>query len=132
MENIKTNDIDFFLTSNKINFLKKILPRKFDERYGDIAGAILYKFASHYDNDVIYNLYIYNTCIDFEYEDNNFFTYPGPYTIDIIDGFWENMSSQNKNLIFNLVLYNYNNPRKLNNKSESDDDDDDDDDGSNC
>ena len=128
MENIKTNDIDFFLTSNKINFLKKILPGNF----------ILYEFASHYDNDVIYNLYIYNTCIVFEYEDNNFFTYPGPYTIDIIDGFWENMSSQNKNLIFNLVFNNYNNPRKLNNKSESDDDDDhdddddDDDDGSNC
>ena len=102
------------------------------------GNFILYKFASHYDNDVIYNLYIYNTCIVFEYEDNNFFTYPGPYTIDIIDGFWENMSSQNKNLIFNLVFNNYNNPRKLNNKSESDDDDDhdddddDDDDGSNC
>jgi len=37
------------------------------------------------------------------------------------------MSSQNKNLIFNLVLNNYNNPikyiqkRKLINKSESDD-----------
>ena len=117
MENIKTNDIDFFLTSNKINFNKKILPGNF----------ILYKFASHCDNDVIYYLYIYNTYIVFEYEDNNFFTYP--YTIDIIHGFWENMSSQNKNLIFNLVFNNYNNPRKLNNKSGSDDDDDD---GSNC
>jgi glycosyltransferase involved in cell wall biosynthesis len=51
--------------------------------------------------------------------------------IDIIDGFWENMSSQNKNLIFNLVFNNYNNPRKLNNKSESDDDDDHDDDDDN-
>lgn len=68
------------------------------------GNFILYKFASHCDNDVIYNLYIYNTYIVFEYEDNNFFTYHGPYTIDIIHGFWENMSSQNKNLIFNLVF----------------------------
>jgi len=87
----------------------------------------MYEFTSYCDKDIIYYLYIYDIYVIFEYEDSNFFTYPGSYTIDIIDGFWKNMSSQNKNLIFNLVLNNYNNPikyiqkRKLINKSESDD-----------
>lgn len=95
-----SKDIDFFLTSNKIDFVKKILPGEF----------VMYEFTSCCDMDIIYHLYIYDTFVIFEYEDRNFFTYPGPYSIDIIDGFWKDMSSQNKNVIFNLVLNNYNNP----------------------
>jgi len=114
MENIITNDIDFFLTSNKINFNKKILAKKFDEHDGDFTGgAILYIFTSQCGNTVYY-LYIYETYVLLEYENNGYRGYPGPFTIDTIHGFWENMSNENKNLIFNLVLNNYNNPRKIN------------------
>jgi len=112
MENINTNDIDFFLTSNKINYKKEILASNFDKKNNDYYfGYILYEFTSQCKY-AIYYLYIYETYVLLEYEVNDYNSFPGPFTIDIIDGLWENMSNQNQNLIFNLVLDNYSNPPK--------------------